>query len=140
MDGDGIMVGGRRSEAEELKPIARLGAPRHNCLEEKEEEGEAELLPRLDLLREVPVDGGELRRRRCLGLRLNGEPEGEREEGGVQEDRELTLSTVGRSVEAEVDGRRRNRGRRPAVGGGGVEADCAQIGRASCRERVFRAV
>ena len=70
-----------------MQPIVRLGAPRHDCLEEKEEEGEAELLPRLDLLREVPVDGGERRRPRLahghgaiLGLGFAaGKKEGERE-------------------------------------------------------------
>ena len=61
--------------------------------------------------------GDELRRRRCLGLRLSGEPEGEREKGGVQEDRVLTLSTMESSAEAEELGWHRNRGGGAADGG-----------------------
>ena len=71
-----------------MKPNARLGAPRHDCLEEEEEEGEAELLVRFDLLREPCVDGGVRRRLGQLaamaplglGLLQQGEKEGEEEQ------------------------------------------------------------
>ena len=71
-----------------MKPNARLGAPRHDCLEEEEEEGEAELLVRFDLLREPCVDGGVRRRLGQLaamaplglGFAAKGEKEGEREQ------------------------------------------------------------
>ena len=49
-----------------MKPSARLGAPRHDCLEEEEEGDEAQLLPQLDLLRAACVGGGE-RRHPLLG-------------------------------------------------------------------------
>ena len=49
-------------EGKKTKPSARLEAPRHDCLEEEEEGDEAELLPRLDLFRDVSVGGGERRR------------------------------------------------------------------------------
>ena len=45
--------------------------------------------------------GDELRRRHRFGLRRIGEPEGEGEEGVVQEDRELTLSARVCSAVAE---------------------------------------
>ena len=45
--------------------------------------------------------------------------------GDVPEDGALTLSMVGRSVEAEVDGRRRNRGGGAADGGEGDETDAS---------------
>ena len=47
-----------------MMPNARLGALRHDCLEEEEEEITAELLPLADLLREACVDSGERRRPR----------------------------------------------------------------------------
>ena len=73
-----------------MNPSTRLGAPRHDCLEEEEEGGEAQLLPQLDLLREVPVDGGERRRLGQVSaiapfrvrVSLRGKKEGrEREQG-----------------------------------------------------------
>ena len=72
--------------------------------------------------------GDELRRRLGLGLRRIGEPEGERERGEVQEDRELTLSSKGWSVEAEEDGRRRNRRGGAAVGGEEDDTDASMWG------------
>ena len=64
-----IALDGRRTEGKKTKPISRVEAPRHDCLDEEEEGDEAKLLPRFDLLREVSVGGGE-RRRLGLGFGL----------------------------------------------------------------------
>ena len=69
--------------------------------------------------------GDELPRRLKIGLDGTGEPEGEREKGGVQEGRELTPSTRRWSAEAEVDGRRRNRDGGAADGGEGDDTDAS---------------
>ena len=65
------------------------------------------------------------RRRPTAANHESDELGGEEEDGDVQEDRELTLSMVGRSVEAEVDGRRRDRGGGAADGGEEDETDAA---------------
>ena len=86
----GIELGGWRSEEKKTIPSARLGAPRHDCLEKEEEGGEAQLLPQLDLLREVPIDGGERRRLGQVSamapfrfrVSRQGKKEGERERAG----------------------------------------------------------
>ena len=88
-DGAGIGAAARRTAARKTGPTRRWRASPPDCLEEEEEEKEAELLPRLDLFLVAGVDGDVRRRtvsarpwrRAVLGLAAGGERRGE-EAGG----------------------------------------------------------
>ena len=87
VDGDGIVVAVRRTEAKKMRPTPLSRAPRSDCWGEEEEGGAAVLLPRLDPLLVAGVDGGVRRRTarsrpwRSARVRVPAE----REKGGGEE-------------------------------------------------------
>ena len=105
-----------------------MEAPRHDCLEEEEEEDQAKLLPRLDLLQAVPIDGGE-RRHPLLGFghgaarfRVSGtgEKEGrEREQGEVV----VGILLTSRGEQVARHGTRRRRHGASAIPGATVRGE-----------------
>ena len=77
-----------RTEAKKTRPTRRCRAPELDCSEEEEEEANAVLLVRLDLLPAAGIDGGMRRRPRLLhghvagwlGFAAGGEKGGEEEQ------------------------------------------------------------